>query len=56
MEQAEFSKKEVVNLVLTELEARGFIKNNYSTFKNVERILYEYPKLKKINHREGKAN
>ena len=47
MEQAEFSKKEVVNLVLTELEARGFIKNNYSTFKNVERILYEYPKLKK---------
>lgn len=40
------SKKEITNLVLNELEIRGFIKNNYSTFKNVERILYEYPKLK----------
>ncbi len=44
--QMDVSKKEITNLVLNELEIRGFIKNNYSTFKNVERILYEYPKLK----------
>nr|DAJ91891.1 MAG TPA: Protein of unknown function (DUF1492) [Caudoviricetes sp.] len=52
-EEMDVSKKEISNIVLNELEARGFIKNNYSTFKNVERILYEYPKLKaSINERE----
>lgn len=45
--EMDVSKKEITSLVLNELEIRGFIKNNYSTFKNVERILYEYPKLKK---------
>ena len=45
--EMDISKKEITALVLNELEIRGFIKNNYSTFKNVERILYEYPKLKK---------
>lgn len=44
--EMDVSKKEISNIVLNELEMRGYIKNNYSTFKNVERILYEYPKLK----------
>lgn len=55
--EMDVSKKEITNLVLNELETRGFIKSNYSTFKNVERILYEYPKLKKsIIERENQIS
>lgn len=49
----DISKKEITGYIIQELEIRGYIKTNYSTFKNVERILYEYPKLKaSITERE----
>lgn len=51
--EMDISKKEITSLVLNELEIRGFMKRNFSTFKNIERILYEYPKLKdSISERE----
>lgn len=40
------NESEVIKLVLTELEKRGIIKNNDSTFKNVELLLYNYNALK----------
>ena len=38
--------KEIVSIVINELQKRNIIKNNYSTFKNTEQILFDYPKLK----------
>ena len=40
------NNKEIVSLVIDELEKRSIIKKNCSTYKNTERILYDYPKLK----------
>ena len=40
------NESDVIKLVLTELEKRGIIKNNDSTFKNVELLLYNYNALK----------
>ncbi len=39
-------KNEIVSIVIDELQKRNIIKNNYSTFKNTEQILFDYPKLK----------
>lgn len=47
------NNKEIVSIVITELQKRNIIKNNLSTYKNTEQILYDYPKLKKsIQDRE----
>lgn len=39
-------KRETINMVIDELQKRNIIKNNFSTFKNTEQILFDYPKLK----------
>lgn len=41
------NEKEVVKIVLNELERRNVIKHNFSTYKNTEQILRDYPMLKK---------
>lgn len=41
------NEKEVVKIVLNELEKRNIIKHNFSTYKNTEQILRDYPMLKK---------
>lgn len=41
------NEKEVVKIVLNELEKRNVIKHNFSTYKNTEQILRDYPMLKK---------
>lgn len=43
---SKINNKEIVGIVIDELEKRSIIKKNYSTYKNTERILYDYPKLK----------
>lgn len=40
------NNREIISLVIDELEKRSIIKKNCSTYKNTERILYDYPKLK----------
>jgi len=46
-------KREIINIVLNELEIRGIIHKGMDTFKKTERMLYEYPKLKdSIKQRE----
>lgn len=40
------NNREIVSVVIDELEKRSIIKKNCSTYKNTERILYDYPKLK----------
>ena len=40
------NNREIVSVVIDELEKRAIIKKNCSTYKNTERILYDYPKLK----------
>ncbi len=37
---------EIIKIVIDELEKRNIIKPNLSTFKNTERLLFDYPKLK----------
>lgn len=44
MEQKE--KKEIIGIVLNELESRGIIRKGMDTFKKTEKLLYEYPSLK----------
>lgn len=39
-------KKEIIKVVLNELEVRGYIKPDSSSFKNTERLLFSYNKLK----------
>lgn len=43
---SKINNKEIVGIVIDELEKMSIIKKNYSTYKNTERILYDYPKLK----------
>lgn len=38
--------KEIVKIVLDELENRGIIKKNLNSFDNTVQLLYQYPKLK----------
>ena len=46
-------KKEIVKLVIDELDNRGIIKRNLNSFDNTIKLLYEYPKLKEsIKDRE----
>lgn len=40
-------KREIINIVLNELEARGILQKGMDTFKKTEKLLYEYPNLKK---------
>lgn len=44
MEQKD--KREIVKILIDELEARGLIKKDNSSFKNTEKILFNYNKLK----------
>lgn len=46
LEDKPISTKEIVGIVITELEKRNIIKRNLSTFKNTEQLLFDYPKLK----------
>lgn len=39
--------KKTVEIVITELQKRNIIRSNLNTYKNTEKILYDYPKLKK---------
>ena len=51
MEETE--KKEIIKVVLNELESRGLIKLKDNSFKNVESLLYNYNKIKEsIKDRE----
>lgn len=46
-------EKEIVRIVLNELESRGLIKSKDNTFKNVESLLYNYNNFKEsIKDRE----
>ena len=40
------NQNEIIKIVIDELEKRNIIKPNLSTFKNTERLLFDYPKLK----------
>lgn len=44
MEQKD--KREIVKILIDELEVRGLIKKDNSSFKNTEKILFNYNKLK----------
>lgn len=44
MDQKE--KKEIIGIVLNELESRGILRKGMDTFKKTEKLLYEYPNLK----------
>lgn len=49
----EIDRKEVVKIVIDELDNRGIIKRNLNSFDNTIKLLYEYPKLKEsIKDRE----
>ena len=53
----ELSQKEIIKIVLNELEKRNIIKSNFSTYKNTEQILRDYPKLKQsIKDRQEQIN
>ena len=43
---SKINNKEIVSIIIDELEKRAIIKKNFSTYKNTERLLYDYPKLK----------
>lgn len=43
---SKINNKEIVSIIIDELEKRSIIKKNFSTYKNTERLLYDYPKLK----------
>ena len=46
-------KKELIKIIISELEARGYIKKENTSFKNTERLLFSYNKLKEsINDRK----
>lgn len=42
----DYEKRETIKIVINELEARGYIKKDNSSFKNTERLLFNYIKLK----------
>ena len=53
----ELSQKEIIKIVLNELEKRNIIRSNFSTYKNTEQILRDYPKLKQsIKDRQEQIN